>query len=65
MQHNTTADGEQMKIGKLDKMKIEGGDDKDYDIMLNYKPYNKEINTLYRSFSNLTKTIKIARDSLY
>ena len=34
-------------MGKLDKMKIEGGDDKDYDIMLNYKPYNKEINTLY------------------
>lgn len=33
--------------------------------MLNYKPRNKEINVLYLAFSNLTKTIKVARNSLY
>ena len=33
--------------------------------MLNYKPRNKEINLLYLAFSNLTKTIKVARNSLY
>jgi len=33
--------------------------------MLNYKPKNSEINTLYLAFSNLTKTITVARDSLY
>jgi len=33
--------------------------------MLNYKPRNHEINVLYLAFSNLTKTIKVARDSLY
>ena len=33
--------------------------------MLNYKPRNYEINTLYLAFSDLTKTIKVARDSLY
>ena len=33
--------------------------------MLNYKPRNREINVLYLAFSNLTKTIKAARNSLY
>ena len=33
--------------------------------MLNYKPRNHEINVLYLAFSNLTKTIKVARNSLY
>ena len=33
--------------------------------MLNYTPRNHEINVLYLAFSNLTKTIKVARDSLY
>lgn len=33
--------------------------------MLNYQPRNKEINMLYLAFSNLTKTIKVARNSLY
>lgn len=33
--------------------------------MLNYRDTNYEINTLYQAFSNLTKTIKVARDSLY
>lgn len=33
--------------------------------MLNYKPRNSEINSLYLAFSNLTKTIKVARNSLY
>lgn len=33
--------------------------------MLHYKPRNHEINVLYLAFSNLTKTIKVARDSLY
>lgn len=40
-------------------------DNKDFNIMLNYKPRNHEINVLYLAFSNLTKTIKVARDSLY
>ena len=65
MQQNKGQYDEQIQIGKFDKMKSEKDDNKDYDIMLNYKPYNKEINTLYRAFSNLTKTIKVARDSLY
>ena len=38
---------------------------KDFDIMLNYKPRNHEINLLYLAFSKLTKTIKVARNSLY
>jgi hypothetical protein len=33
--------------------------------MLNYKPRNKEINFLFQAFSNLNKTIKVARNSLY
>ncbi len=33
--------------------------------MLGYKPRNREINMLYLAFSNLTKTIKVARNSLY
>ena len=37
----------------------------DFDIMLNYKPRNHEINLLYLAFSKLTKTIKVARNSLY
>jgi hypothetical protein len=37
----------------------------DFNIMLGYKPRNHEINTLFLAFSNLTKTIKVARDSLY
>ena len=37
----------------------------EFDIMLNYKPRNNEINVLYLAFSNLTKTIKLARESLY
>lgn len=37
----------------------------EFNIMLNYKPRNKEINLLYLAFSNLTKTIKVARNSLY
>jgi len=37
----------------------------EFDIMLNYKPRNNEINVLYLAFSNLTKTIKVARESLY
>jgi hypothetical protein len=40
-------------------------DNKDFNIMLHYKPRNHEINVLYLAFSNLTKTIKVARDSLY
>ena len=39
--------------------------EREFDVMLNYKPHNYEINTLYLSFSDLTKTIKVARDSLY
>ena len=35
------------------------------DIMRNYLPKNNEINQLYLSFSNLTKTIKLARTSMY
>lgn len=38
---------------------------KDFNIMLNYRPRNYEINMLYLAFSNLTKTIKVARNSLY
>jgi hypothetical protein len=38
---------------------------KEFNIMLNYRPRNKEINLLYLAFSNLTKTIKVARNSLY
>lgn len=38
---------------------------KEFNIMLNYKPRNHEINYLYLAFSNLTKTIKVARNSLY
>ena len=38
---------------------------KEFNIMLNYRPRNKEINMLYLAFSNLTKTIKVARNSLY
>lgn len=37
----------------------------DFNIMLGYKPRNHEINVLYLAFSNLTKTIKVARNSLY
>jgi hypothetical protein len=37
----------------------------EFDIMLHYKPRNNEINVLYLAFSNLTKTIKVARESLY
>ena len=33
--------------------------------MLNYEPRNNEINLLYLAFSKLTKTIKVARNSLY
>jgi len=33
--------------------------------MLNYKRQNKEINMLYEAFSHLTKTIQVARKSLY
>lgn len=33
--------------------------------MLQYQPCNKEINLLYLAFSKLTKTIKVARNSLY
>ena len=40
-------------------------DNKEFNIMLHYKPRNHEINVLYLAFSNLTKTIKVARDSLY
>lgn len=40
-------------------------DKKEFNIMLHYKPRNHEINVLYLAFSNLTKTIKVARDSLY
>ena len=38
---------------------------KEFNVMLNYKPRNHEINVLYLAFSNLTKTIKVARNSLY
>ncbi len=41
------------------------GNQKDLDIMLRYKPRNKEVNVLYLAFSNLTKTIKVARNSLH
>ena len=40
------------------------GDNREDDVMLNYKPRNHEINVLYLAFSNLTKTIKVARESL-
>jgi len=33
--------------------------------MLRYQPTNHEINLLYAQFSNLVKTIKVARESLY
>ena len=33
--------------------------------MINYTDRNYEINTLYQAFSNLTKTIRIARESLH
>ena len=48
---------------KDDKKKDRSG--KEFNIMLNYKPRNNEINVLYLAFSNLTKTIKVARNSLY
>ena len=41
------------------------GNEKEFDILLNYKPVNAEMNYLYLSFSDLTKCIKVARDSLY
>ena len=41
------------------------GNEKEFDIMLHYRPTNYEMNTLYLSFSDLTKCIKVARDSLY
>lgn len=37
----------------------------EFNIMLNYNPRNNEINLLYLAFSKLTKTIKVARNSLY
>ena len=56
-------------INKLDKAWMQEKDrkenSKDFNIMLNYKPRNHEINVLYLAFSNLTKTIKVARNSLY
>ena len=52
--------------GKNQKKKErDKGNEREFDVMLNYKPRNYEINTLYLSFSDLTKTIKVARDSLY
>lgn len=36
----------------------------DFNLMLNYRPRNQEINQLYLAFSKLTKTIKFARNSL-
>lgn len=33
--------------------------------MLNYKPRNNEINTLQLAFSNLLKSINVARNSLH
>jgi tetratricopeptide (TPR) repeat protein len=41
------------------------GNEREFDIMLDYRPTNYEMNTLYLSFSDLTKCIKVARDSLY
>lgn len=37
----------------------------DFNLMIGFKKRNHEINTLFQAFSNLTKTIKVARDSLY
>lgn len=37
----------------------------DFNLMIGFKHRNYEINTLFQAFSNLTKTIKVARDSLY
>lgn len=37
----------------------------DFNVMVGYKERNYEINTLFLAFSNLTKTIKVARNSLY
>lgn len=36
-----------------------------YDIMAGYKPVSYEMNFLYKQFSNLVRTIKIARESLF
>lgn len=60
---------EQIKYESKDKSgkknKKDRGKGKEFDVMLNYRDRNYEINTLYQAFSNLTKTIKVARDSLY
>ena len=37
---------------------------KEVNIMANYKDRNKEINYLYHAFSNLTKTLSVAKRSL-
>lgn len=50
---------------KISRAKLADKQNKDFNIMLNYQPRNYEINVLYLAFSNLTKTIKVARDSLY
>ena len=47
------------------KQKSKERSNKDFDITLNYTPTNHEINQLYLAFSKLTKTIKVARNSLY
>jgi|TARA_B110000285_G_C15041795_1_gene572190 hypothetical protein len=61
--------GVQSVINRLEKANLQEKDRKensnDFNIMLNYKPRNHEINILYLAFSNLTKTIKVARNSLY
>ncbi len=36
-----------------------------YDVMVGYQPVNHEMNFLYQQFSNLARTIKIARESLF
>ena len=61
--------GVQSVINRLEKSWMQEKDRKensnDFNIMLGYKPRNHEINVLYLAFSNLTKTIKVARNSLY
>ena len=56
---------EPLKVNESGKNKRNIEKNKDQDIMTNYRPKNNEINQLYLSFSNLTKTIKLARTSMY
>ena len=65
---NTKHFEDQQNNQKDEKVSLISKDKKDkmpkaLDLIINYNDVNYEINTLYRSFSNLTKTIKVARES--